>query len=145
MIPVPMPEIRTTLAGRPLVVAGGWHAHVPEVSASRADEAALAAYFQASGMLPLKAEEQARWTVQQTLSTAYKKHHGDAVRRYAKRYARMFPHLWDRETGELRGFDAGVMARQCQPWEWASPRRKRLVRLALEGMALAARNDADAR
>lgn len=135
MIPVPMPEIKTTLAGKPLVVEGGWFAHVPTVTMDEESEAGLIAYFQASGMTPFAAAEKARETVQLTLSTAYKKHHGDAVRRYAKIYARRFPHLWDRETGKLQGFDAGMMARQCQPWERVTQRRKRMVRVAMEGMA----------
>jgi hypothetical protein len=141
MIPVPMPEIRTTLGGKPLVVEGGWNAEVPEVTADARDLAKLTTYFQASGMLPMKAEERAKWTVQQALVTAYKKHHAEAVRRYAQLYARRYPHLWDRETGALRGFDAASMAVSCQPWEQVTQARKRIVRLRMEEMARAANEE----
>lgn len=137
---VEMPTINTTLGGKPLVVPGGWHARVPEIqSVDTESREALVGYFQASGLLPLKAEEAAERTVQKTLETAYKKHHGDAVRRYAKIYARRYPHLWDRESGLLRGFIPEVMARQCQPWEQVTEKRRRIIRQRMAEMALKAR------
>lgn len=140
---VEMPELKAVLGGKPVVVPGGWFAEVPIVERiERESHEALAAYFQANGMLPMKADDRALWTVQKTLETAYKKHHGDAVRRYAKIYARRYPHLWDRETGLLAGFDAARIATCCQPWEQVTQRRKAIVRLRMEEMALGARRAA---
>jgi hypothetical protein len=137
---VEMPAFHGTLAGKPVKVPGGWFARVPEVREVDAEtRQADVAYFQASGLSPMKAEEAAQEMWQAALETSYKKYLGDAIRRYAKVYARRYPHLWDRATGELKGFDPARMALSTRPWEKATRRRKGISKTLMGEMAMSAR------
>jgi hypothetical protein len=131
-----MPEVVGQLRGSPVKVPEGWRVPVPTIlGIDREFREWLVEDFQSLGLTPAQAEARAAATVQLTLESAYKKHYGDAIRRYARLFAERYPHLWNRETGLLEGFDAEVLAVACQPHEQVTQRRKSYVRGVMRRMA----------
>lgn len=130
-----MPEVKGFVGKKAVVVPAGWKAPVPVIYAIDTEmQQAMTRYFQQSGMLPGKATERTQTTLQLTLESAYKKHYGDAIRRYARHYARRFPHLHQAD-GSLLGFQPEVMCVACQPHEQVTQRRKAYVRATMAEMA----------
>lgn len=124
-----MPEINSSLRGKPLRLEGGWLAPVPTVQAiDTSFRERAASYFQSQRHLaPMQAEDRVLETVQLTLDGAYRRVYVDNLRWFMRVYAQTYPHLWNQQEGDLAGFDPVALAGAIAPHEASSGRNGRAV------------------